>query len=177
MKRYSIWAAALVLVLAVVGCSSSSDLLDVIVPDLLGTWDYQMTNSATATFSGCTDDLTFLNGMTYDDAVALGTPICPVPDFFQVVQIQGTAAILPNTTIDCSDGSTALLTWDTTLTETTVDGLWIVENLIELNTSTQSFSGTVSGNTIDLDESRLTFTSGLQGSCDLSLRSTVTVTN
>ena len=172
MKKYSIWAVALVLVLAVVGCSSS-DVLNLIIPDLTGNWSYVMNNSDVATFSNCSGDLAFLEGRTYDEGMAVA-PICAELGSFTVFQIQGTATINP-TDITCSDGSTAFLAGTITLTDTMADGSWNTTNL--LNTSSQSFSGTISGNTIDLQESRLAFTNSLQGSCDLSppLSSTVTV--
>ena len=46
---------------ALIGCNPS-DVLELILPDLQGTWNYQATNPDQATFSNCSGDVANLEG-------------------------------------------------------------------------------------------------------------------
>ena len=151
-----------VLSVMAVGCS---DALDLIVPDLQGTWLVQMDNPDQATFSGCTGAVMNLEGVSFNAGMSL-QPICAVTGSLDVLQVKELVTFV-GTQIGCSDGSTAILTGTATVTGTDVSGFWTAVSTQSI-TSTYTYAGTVSGNTIDLQEADLVFAGGLQGACDLS---------
>ena len=156
------------LLVALAGCSAS-DLVELIFPEVQGTWSYQ------ATFTGCTGDITNLDGQTFNTGMTL-QPICTPSAPFSVIQIDDLATIEP-TAILCSDGSAAVLTGTVNLTETSVSGSWTAVGPAP-GTMQLEFAGSVAGNVLSIDESRITYSGTLTGSCDLSpmLASTVTIT-
>lgn len=174
MKRTLVAMLGLAVVLAI-GCSPT-DLLSLLLPDLQGSWDSQVTNGDTATMTGCTGDLTALEGRTYNQSLA-NNMFCTVGGSLDVLQIDETIAVSPQT-VACDDGSLALVTGTGTIGETTVSGQFQgVVGLVNGVTTVNVFNGSVSGNTLSVQQSFVVVSGGSTGSCNFTppLATTITV--
>ena len=158
------------------GCSGTDEVLDLagVLPNLGGTWNYQIDNPDQATFVNCTGDAAVLEGRTWNEALALA-PICHVGSSFQVTQNVGTLLVVPHN-VTCSDGSTAVISGVGIVTSDSASGQWNGASDQNVN-STQNFDGSVAGNVVTLTEDARDFSGAFQGSCDISpaLAATVTV--
>ena len=173
MKRTFVATLGLAVVLAI-GCSPT-DLLSLLLPDLQGSWSSQVTNGDTATMTGCTGDLTALEGRTYNQSLA-NNMFCTVGGSLNVLQVDEIIAVSPQT-VACDDGSFAAFTGSGTLGETTVSGDF--QGFVASNSvmTVNAFSGSVSGNILSVQQSSVVVSGGSTGSCNFTppLETTITV--
>jgi hypothetical protein len=93
-------------------------------------------------------------------------PICSTAVVFNVTQTGDEFAVTPHETV-CSDGASASVTGVGLIDEPALGGQW--ESMSDQgNAAVQLFTGVIRGSTIQLSESRRTFSGGFEGGCDLS---------
>jgi len=157
------------------GCAGSNDgaVLDPLKSDLEGTWEYLVTNAFEATFTNCNGDAAVLEGATLYEGLSLA-PICLTAVTFDVNQT-GDAFDVPSHQVTCSDGATASMTGFGQIQDPDLGGQWESMSTQGVG-AVQLFAGVIVGNTIELTESRRTFSGGFEGSCDLSPPLTAVVT-
>lgn len=174
MKEFSTRSVLLCVVavlssIVVVGCADSNDdvgsLLDPEKSGLQGNWEYLVMNAYEARFSGCTGDAAVLEGATFYDAQGLA-PMCLVAGTFEVRQV-GDAFQIMSHDVTCSDGTPATVTGIGQIGDTFVGGQWDSSSAQGVS-AVQVFSGSVIGNTIAMNETRRSFTGGLEGTCELT---------
>jgi len=168
-------AATIFLCLLFTACASSNDgdVIDPAKSGLNGTWHYVVTNAFDATFSGCSGDATVLEGQTFHDGLALA-PICRTAVTFDVHQV-GEAFQVPAYQVTCSDGASGSLSGFGQIVDPELGGQWDSASDTGV-TATQTFSGTIVGDTIEVRESHRTFSGTFQGACDFSPELTAVVT-
>ena len=159
-KRSLLLSAGLVLVLAV-GCDSS-DVIELLFPDVQGSWNATVTNGDSATLTGCSGDLAALEGETFDQALS-SDMFCTVSGTLDVLQVEGNVVVNPQT-VACDSGALALVSGTGSLGETTVSGQFQgMDSNAVLTTNT--FSGTVSGSTLSVEQSAIAVSGDASGSC------------
>ena len=168
-------AATLLICFLLTACAGSNDgdVIDPAKSGLNGTWHYVVTNAFDATFSGCTGDAAVLEGETFHDGLALA-PICRTAVTFDVNQVGETFQV-PAYQVTCSDGASGSLSGFGQIADPDVGGQWDSASDSGV-TATQIFSGTIAGDTIEVRESRRTFSGTFQGACDFSPELTAVVT-
>ena len=158
------------------GCAGSNDgdLLSSAPDGFQGKWSYLVTNAYDASFEECTGDAEMLEGLSFYEA-NLVMPICVVPAFFDVVQ-DGDTFNLHETAITCSDGTTGSISGNGTVGGGAIAGVWESETHDGIRSS-QPFSGTVVGNSIQILETSWAFEGPISGRCQFSpgLMATVSV--
>ncbi len=148
------------------GCSGMNDDQ---APDpttgVQGTWEYLVINAYEAEFTGCTGDATVLEGSTFFEALSLA-PICLAGVTLDANQDGDSFEVLSHR-VTCSDGVEASVSALGAITGSGIGGQW--ESSSDLGVSAvQIFSGQMTGNTIELTESRRIFDGDFQGACDLA---------
>jgi hypothetical protein len=134
-----------------------------------------VTNAYGAKFEDCTGDAAVLEGYVFAEALALA-PMCLLAVKFHVDQVGDSFEVVPHG-VDCSDGSTASATGSgLQVGGTDVMGEWTSVSSGGVSSS-QSFSGSVMGNTIAMVETARAFSGSFEGSCTLSppLKASITV--
>ena len=176
MNHRRAFAAALLAICVAAGCASlnNDNLTNPLDAGLSGTWAYVVNNGYTSRYAGCTGDAQILEGLTFVDGMAVA-PICLVSVYFEVLQEGSAFAVVPHT-VDCSDGSSAVMSGIGTADETSLGGEWLSESEQGV-VAAQEFSGSMTGSTILISETGRTFSGTFQGSCQLSpaLRATIQV--
>ena len=160
---------------AFAGCAGMNDgeALDPTTNGLQGTWEYLVTNAYEAEFIGCTGDATVLEGATFFDALSLA-PICLAGVTLDANQDGESFEVLSHQ-VTCSDGAEASVSALGEVTELGIGGQW--ESVSDQGVSAvQIFSGEISGDTIELTETRRIFDGDFQGVCDLAPPLTAIVT-
>ena len=168
-------AVLFVSVVAFAGCAQMNDgeALDPATNGLQGTWEYLVTNAYEAEFIGCTGDATVLEGATFFDALTLA-PICLTGVTLDANQDGDSFEVLSHQ-VTCSDGADASVSGLGEVTELGIGGQW--ESVSDQGVSAvQIFSGQISGDTIELTETRRIFDGDFQGACDLAPPLTAVVT-
>jgi hypothetical protein len=160
-------AATIFLCLLFTACAGSNDgdVIDPAKSGLNGTWTYLVTNAFDATFSGCTGDAAVLEGETFHDGLALA-PICRTSITFDVSQV-GEVFQVPAYQVTCTDGASGSMSGFGQIVGPQVGGQWDSASDTGV-TATQIFTGTIVGDTIQVRESRRTFSGTFQGACDFS---------
>lgn len=153
--------------LLMTGCAGSNngEILSPATNGLEGTWEYLVTNAYQATFTDCTGDATVLEGATLHEGMSLA-PICTTAVVFDVTQAGDAFQAPPHATV-CSDGANASVTGVGQIDDPELGGQW-ESTSDQGNSAVQLFSGVIQGNTIQLSESRRTFSGAFQGGCNLS---------
>ncbi|MCP3978857.1 MAG: hypothetical protein GY716_05935 [bacterium] len=161
-------AALAVSALLVAGCSQQNDggILTDSSDGLAGTWDYLVTNAYEAVFTGCTGDAAVLEGKTFVEGMS-AAPICIVSTRFDVQQSGDDGMTVVPHAVSCSDGSTADVSGQGVVAAGTVDGSWSSSSDGGVM-STQSFSATRLGDTLEIEETARSFAGSFSGSCSLS---------
>ena len=169
-KRSLLVSAGFALVL-VVGCDTS-DVIELLLPDVQGSWNAQVTNGDVATLTNCTGDLAALEGQTFDQATA-SDMFCTVSGTLDVLQIDENVFVNPQTT-SCDSGSFALVSGIGNVNEMTVSGQFtgLADNSV---LTTNSFTGTVSGNTLSVQQSMIEVSGDVAGSCGFTPQLNTTI--
>jgi hypothetical protein len=157
------------------GCAGSNngDVLDPSKSALNGTWEYLVTNAFEATFTGCSGDATVLEGATLYEGLSLA-PICMSAVTFAVSQ-DGDAFEVPEYQVVCSDGASGSVSGGGQIANPDLGGQW--DSVSDQGVSaSQTFTGSIFGNTILLSESHREFSGSFQGACDITPALTATVT-
>ncbi len=168
-------AVALLSLLAFAGCAgmNDGDALDPTTNGLQGTWEYLVTNAYESEFTGCTGDATVLEGATFFEALSLA-PICLAGVTLDANQDGDSFEVLSHQ-VTCSDGAAASVSALGAVTESGIGGQW--ESASDRGVSAvQIFTGEITGNTIELTETRRIFSGDFQGACDLAPPLTAIVT-
>jgi hypothetical protein len=161
--------------LLLAGCAGSNDgdVLDPAKSELDGTWEYLVTNAYDATFTGCSGDAEVLEGRTLHEGKSVA-PICLAAVSFEVSQT-GEQFEVPPHPVTCSDGVGAAVSGSGSIVDPDLGGQW--ESMSDQGVgAVQLFTGVIVGNTIQLTETRRTFSGGFEGECDLSPPVTALVT-
>ncbi len=164
LLRFTLCVCVLV---SVAGCAGQNEgyVLNPATGDLDGSWEYLMTNFYQATFTGCTADAAVLEGVTLYEALPLA-PICLTGVVFDAVQVEDSFNV-PAHSITCSDGAGAAVTANGAIVDLDISGQWVSSSDQGVD-AVQIFTGTIVGNTIELTETRRTFSGSFQGSCDFT---------
>jgi hypothetical protein len=161
--------------LLLAGCAGSNDgdVLNPAKSDLDGTWEYLVTNAYEATFTDCSGDAVVLDGATLHEGKSLA-PICLTAVTFDVTQA-GEQFEVPPHPVTCSDGASASVSGSGLIEDPDLGGQW--ESMSDQGVAAvQLFTGVIVGNTIQLTETRRTFSGGFEGGCDLSPPVTALIT-
>jgi hypothetical protein len=166
-----VWIAFVCLI----GCAASNDgdVLDPSKDGLEGTWDYLVTNAYEARFTDCTGDATVLEGATLYEGLSLA-PICLAAVSFAADQ-NGDGFDVPPHAVSCSDGSSGTASGSGRISGFDVEGQW--DSLSGLGVeAVQLFSGSISGNTIEITETHRSFDGTFRGECRFSPALTALIT-
>lgn len=175
MKERFPRAILLLTIIGFAGCAgmNQGDGLDPTSNGLEGTWEYLVTNAYEAEFTGCSGDATVLEGATFFEALALA-PICLTGVTVAANQDGDSFEVLSHS-VTCSDGAVAVVTASGVVTDSAIGGQW--ESTSDRGVSAvQVFSGQITGNTIELTETRRIFDGDFQGACDLTPPLTAVIT-
>jgi len=139
-----------------------------------GTGYYLVQNAYEATFVGCTGKAAILEGHTFAEGYTMA-PICQPSGTFDVTQNGHTLSMLTHQ-VDCSDGTSATVSGIADVEADGLSGSWD-SNSAGGVTATQTFSGTMSVNSMEILESRRSFAGAFDGDCgiDPPLSATLTI--
>ncbi len=177
LSSYSALPRAVVFlsIIAFAGCAGMDDgeALDPTTTGLQGSWEYLVINAYEAEFTGCTGDATVLEGATFFEALSLA-PICLAGVTLDANQDGDSFEVLSHR-VTCSDGDEASVSALGAVTESGIGGQWDSASDLGVN-AVQIFSGQITGNTIELTETRRIFDGDFQGACDIAPPLTAVVT-
>jgi hypothetical protein len=158
------WLLVLVGPMIVAGCDSS-DVLEVLVPNLQGAWVYAEDNPDDALFVECSEDLLALEGLSVSEARTTES-LCIVGGTIDVLQVEEIVTVNAQV-MTCSDGATALLSGFGTVGDTSVSGQWL--NISDgAVTTVQDYSGTVLGNLLIVEQTALSVSGSQSGTCGIA---------
>lgn len=132
---------------------------------LSGTGYYLIENAYEAEFVNCTGQAAILEGRSFAEGYALA-PICLAAGSFDVIQNGNTLSMLAHQ-VDCSDGGTAEVSGTADIGTDALSGSWASSSAGGVSAS-QSFSGTMSTNSIRILEHQRSFTGTFDGECGLT---------